>query len=66
VTDPLTAARESLASADLTIAASGPWERSNREAGYGTAIRHLRAALARVDELTAEVKRLRLATGKQS
>ena len=27
---------------------------------------HLRAALARVDELTAEVERLRLATGKQS
>ena len=61
MSDPLPAAREALASADRDIAAAGPWDRLNREAGCGTPIRHLRAALARVDELTAEVERLRLA-----
>lgn len=52
MTDPITAAREALAEVEELV-----------PAGHVAALpaHHLRAALARVDELTAEVERLRLA-----
>lgn len=52
MTAPLTAAREALADVEELV-----------PAGHVAALpaHHLRAALARVDELTAEVERLRLA-----
>ena len=79
--DPLTAAREALAAFDaprcrrtmghssagrslcsLPVGHRGP----HRAVYYDPSVAHLRAALARVDDLTAEVERLRLAIEKQS
>lgn len=50
----MTAARESLATQERDIAAAGPAERLQREAGWGLPTRHLRAALAAIDALTAK------------
>ena len=54
MTDPLTAAREALAAYDEWLNGAG-------NCRFDTLPTHLRAALARVNELTAEMERLRLA-----
>ena len=65
MSDPLTAAREALAAFDLHtrfIVAqrlSGKMKAAPMNRRLTDAEKHLRAALARVDELTAEVERLR-------
>lgn len=60
MTDPLTAAREALAAYDEWLNGAG-------NCRFDTLPTHIRAALARVDELTAEVERLRslLTTARQ-